>query len=72
MWGWPRPGFFASVPAVLAKVFSGAIYGVDAFEVEIEVNASCGNPVIVMMGTNPPECAGGVFAGLGCDFLLAA
>jgi len=38
------------VPAVLAKVFSGAIYGVDAFEVEIEVNASCGNPVIVVVG----------------------
>jgi magnesium chelatase family protein len=35
---------------VLAKVFSGAVYGVDAFEVEIEVNASSGNPVIVVVG----------------------
>jgi magnesium chelatase family protein len=38
------------VPAVLAKVFSGAVYGVDAFEVEIEVNASSGSPVIVVVG----------------------
>jgi len=35
---------------VLAKVFSGAVYGVDAFEVEIEVNAAGGNPVIVVVG----------------------
>jgi len=35
---------------VLAKVFSGAVYGVDAFEVEIEVNAGAGNPVIVVVG----------------------
>jgi hypothetical protein len=56
MWCWPRPHIFVNVPAVLAKVFSGAVYGGDAFEVEIEVNASSGNPVIVMFGTNPPEC----------------
>jgi magnesium chelatase family protein len=35
---------------MLAKVFSGAVYGVDAYEVEIEVNASRGNPVIVVVG----------------------
>jgi magnesium chelatase family protein len=35
---------------VLAKVYSGAVYGVDAFEVEIEVNASSGNVVIVVVG----------------------
>jgi magnesium chelatase family protein len=35
---------------VLAKVYSAAVYGVDAYEVEIEVNASTGNPVIVIVG----------------------
>lgn len=35
---------------MLAKVFSGAVYGVDAFEVEIEVNAAGGSPVIVVVG----------------------
>jgi magnesium chelatase family protein len=41
---------FCQLSDVLAKVFSGAVYGVDAFEVEIEVNASSGNPVIVVVG----------------------
>src|ERR1700716_2093311 len=41
---------FRHSPGVLAKVFSGAGYGVDAFEVEIEVNASSGNAVIVVVG----------------------
>ena len=36
--------------AVLAKVFSGAVYGVDAYEVEIEVNVGAGNAVIVVVG----------------------
>lgn len=35
---------------MLAKVFSAAVYGVDAYEVEIEVNASSGNAVIVVVG----------------------
>ncbi len=35
---------------MFAKVFSGAVYGVDAYEVEIEVNAAGGNPVIVVVG----------------------
>jgi magnesium chelatase family protein len=35
---------------VLAKVYSAAVYGVDAFEVEIEVNGAGGNPVIVVVG----------------------
>jgi magnesium chelatase family protein len=38
------------VRAVLAKVYSAAVYGVDAFEVEIEVNGARGNPVIVVVG----------------------
>lgn len=35
---------------VLAKTYSAAVYGVDAFEVEIEVNAAKGKPVIVVVG----------------------
>src|ERR1700760_5126688 len=35
---------------MFAKVYSGAVYGVEAFEVEIEVNAAGGNPVIVVVG----------------------
>jgi magnesium chelatase family protein len=35
---------------MLAKVFSAAVYGVDAFEVEIEVNSAGGDPVIVVVG----------------------
>jgi magnesium chelatase family protein len=35
---------------VLAKIYSAAVYGVDAYEVEIEVNAAGGSPVIVIVG----------------------
>ena len=35
---------------MLAKVYSAAVYGVDAYEVEIEVNASAGSPVVVVVG----------------------
>ena len=35
---------------MLAKVYSAAVCGVDAYEVEIEVNAASGNPVIVVVG----------------------
>jgi magnesium chelatase family protein len=35
---------------MLAKVFSGAVYGVDAFPVEIEVNAGHGEPKVVVVG----------------------
>src|ERR1700759_1751614 len=35
---------------MLAKVYSAAVYGVDAFEVEIEVNGASGNSVIVVVG----------------------
>lgn len=35
---------------MLAKVFSGAVYGVDAYPVEIEVNAGKGEPVVVIVG----------------------
>ena len=35
---------------VLATVYSGAVYGVDAYPVEIEVNAGHGDPQIVIVG----------------------
>jgi len=35
---------------MLAKVFSGAVSGVDAYEVEIEVNAGHGEPKVVVVG----------------------
>ena len=35
---------------MLAKVLSGAVYGVDAYPVEIEVNAGHGDPKIIIVG----------------------
>jgi magnesium chelatase family protein len=35
---------------VLARIYSAAVYGVDAYEVEIEVNAAGGLPAIVIVG----------------------
>ncbi len=35
---------------MLAKIYSAAVYGIDAYEVEIEVNAGGGPPVIVIVG----------------------
>jgi magnesium chelatase family protein len=35
---------------VLAKVYSGAVLGVNAYEVEIEVNAGRGQPKVVLVG----------------------
>lgn len=35
---------------MLAKVYSGAVFGVDAYEVEIEVHAGYGDPKIVVVG----------------------
>ncbi|HYR58908.1 MAG TPA: YifB family Mg chelatase-like AAA ATPase [Chthoniobacteraceae bacterium] len=35
---------------MLAKVYSAAVYGVEAFEVEIEVNAASGQSAIVVVG----------------------
>src|SRR6266480_2180824 len=42
--------FSANLGAMLAKFYSAAVYGVDAYEVEIEVNAAGGSPVIVVVG----------------------
>src|SRR3712207_2928682 len=35
---------------MLAKIYSAAVYGVDAYEVEIEVNAGGGDPNTVIVG----------------------
>lgn len=35
---------------MLARVFSAAIQGVEAIQVEIEINAGSGEPVIVLVG----------------------
>ena len=35
---------------MLAKVHSGAVYGVDAYAVEIEVNTGRGDPQTVIVG----------------------
>jgi magnesium chelatase family protein len=35
---------------MLAKVFSAAVWGVDAYAVEVEVNATYGKPVTVVVG----------------------
>ena len=35
---------------MLARIYSAAVYGVDAYEVEIEVNAARGLPAIVIVG----------------------
>ncbi|MDD4871485.1 MAG: YifB family Mg chelatase-like AAA ATPase [Kiritimatiellae bacterium] len=35
---------------MLAQVYSGAVYGVDAYSVEIEVNAGYGDPSVVIVG----------------------
>jgi magnesium chelatase family protein len=35
---------------VLSRIYSAAVYGVDAYEVEIEVNAAGGLPAIVIVG----------------------
>ena len=35
---------------MLSRVYSGAVYGVDAYVVEIEVNAGYGDPSVVIVG----------------------
>jgi magnesium chelatase family protein len=35
---------------MLAKIYSAAVYGVDAYEIEIEVNGAGGDPAIVVVG----------------------
>ena len=35
---------------MLAKIYSAAVYGIDAYEVEIEVNTGRGDPKIIIAG----------------------
>jgi magnesium chelatase family protein len=42
--------FCNAATAMLAKIYSAAVYGVDAYEVEIEVNGAGGDPNIVIVG----------------------
>src|SRR3954466_11750611 len=35
---------------MLAKIYSAAVYGVDAFEMEVEVNGAHGDPKIFIVG----------------------
>src|SRR5207342_2814955 len=45
-----RSDFLQLCRYMLAKIYSAAVYGVDAYEVEIEVNGAGGDPVIVIVG----------------------
>lgn len=40
---------------MLAKIYSAAVFGVDAYEVEIEVNGARGDPHIIIIDAIPPE-----------------
>jgi len=40
---------------MLAKIYSAAVFGVDAYEVEIEVNAAGGLSAIVVVGLPDAE-----------------
>src|SRR5438105_10908372 len=45
-----RENFSANLAQMFAKIYSAAVFGVDAYEVEIEVNSAGGLPVIVVVG----------------------
>ena len=40
---------------MLAQVFSAAVWGVDAYAVEVEVNCAYGSPVVVVVGCPTPR-----------------
>src|SRR5438046_6728044 len=45
-----RQNFSANLAQMFAKIYSAAVFGVDAYEVEIEVNSAGGLPAIVVVG----------------------
>src|SRR2546430_14690290 len=51
-----RENFSANLAQMFAKIYSAAVFGVDAYEVEIEVNSAGGLPSIVVVGF--PDAAG--------------
>jgi hypothetical protein len=46
-------GFLAHKRAMLAKVCSAAVNGIEAYPVEVEVNAGFGDTLIVIVGLPP-------------------
>src|SRR5207248_10971272 len=49
-----RENFSANLAQMFAKIYSAAVFGVDAYEVEIEVNSAGGLPAIVVVGLPDP------------------
>ena len=45
---------------MLSKVCSAAVNGIDAYPVEVEVNAGWGDTLVVIIATNRPQTAVGV------------
>src|SRR5882724_8114984 len=45
-----RENFSANLAQMFAKIYSAAVFGVDAYEVETEVNSAGGLPAIVVVG----------------------
>lgn len=44
------PGLIPTLPGMLSRTFSAAVNGIDAFPVEVEVNAGWGDSVVVIVG----------------------
>ncbi len=45
-----RAGGFLTMRAMLAKVDSAAVLGIDAYPIEIEVNSGWGQPAVIIVG----------------------
>ena len=45
---------FAQYPAMLARVLSAAVNGIEAFPVEVEVNAGWGDTIVVLIMSISP------------------
>ena len=46
---------FAQYPAMLARVLSAAVNGIEAFPVEVEVNSGWGDTIVVIVGNKKPQ-----------------
>jgi hypothetical protein len=46
---------------MITRVFSAAVVGIDATEIEVEVNTGPGIPVIVVVGTINPKTSNCLF-----------
>jgi hypothetical protein len=47
--------------SMITRVFSAAVVGIDATEIEVEVNTGPGIPVIVVVGTINPKTSNCLF-----------